>query len=105
LSIANPLPEDVGTLSPNVDLTAKNLSVQITGTPGGSALRFFYLAAFPPDGDNAFSTACTVLSNSSSCSIPLDFNIPANSVISIRSSVLAGNANPNSDAMFSWTAK
>jgi hypothetical protein len=95
---------DATSLSPNVPVTAKSLSVRLTNSPGGRALRFFHLTIMPPEADPISSTPCVVLSVSTVCSIPLNQPIPANSAIAIRSNVTSGVAQA-SDAMFSWTAE
>jgi hypothetical protein len=95
---------DATTISPNADLTMKNLSIQLTAAPGGTALRFFTLQIAPPDALASESTACIVLSNQETCSVPQNTPIPARSAIVLRSNVTSGNAQP-ADAMFSWTAE
>jgi hypothetical protein len=98
-STADPSLTSVYTASPNVDLTAKSLTVVVDNPPGGTSLRFFYLTVGLTD-----SGGCVITSGSGSCTIPLNLPIPAISSLAIHSSVAVSNAVPT-NAEFAWTAQ
>jgi hypothetical protein len=90
---------DASTISPNVPLTAKSLSVQLTAPPATTSIRFFYLRINGND-----SSACAIAFNQNTCTIALSQPIPPLATIAIRSEVAVANA-AGANARFAWTAQ
>jgi hypothetical protein len=91
-------------LSPDVPITAFNLSVRLNNAPGSGSVRSFTLYVIDSVGNLTQSPACTIVgSGSSTCSTPMSFAIPALSKVNLQSTVSAADAT-GTDAQFSWRA-
>jgi hypothetical protein len=74
-------PHDVSAVTPDHDLKARDLSVQLTAAPGGSISRTFYVWLGDFSGGPALQ--CTIQGSADSCTASGPGAIPANSEISV----------------------
>jgi hypothetical protein len=92
---------DASSISPNVPLTAKSLSVQVTAAPAMSAIRTFTLRI----NGNDTSDVCLISFSQTSCTADLNDPIPPMSTIDIESHVENIDNAAGAHARFAWTAQ
>jgi hypothetical protein len=100
ISSASGNEQAISTMSPDQDLWARNLSVQLTTAPGTGENRSFYLTV----GGTPQSFSCTIYDPATTCSnngTPI--KVPANSELSIEEGSSAGAAPTNARFAFMLT--
>lgn len=86
-------------LTPDVELRATRLVVQLNAVPGGLASRSFVLRV--NDGDTTLS--CNVVATQSTCSTANGVTIPANSLVALKAVTSNGQAPAAADAIYAIT--
>jgi hypothetical protein len=96
-SSANATEANVRTLSPDRDLVARDLSIQLTAAPGSANARELGLMV---NGSLPLALQCTISDAATTCTVPGPVSIPANSTLSIADFPVAGSA--SADALFAF---